>query len=389
MSVIDGYSKYSWVYCLKTKDEAKQKVKEFITEFERIFSKNRTIKSDNGGEFVNKNLKQYFIEKGITLSTSIPYEHEMVGTVERVHRTILAKARKMLFNSKLPSNFWGDAVITANLLRNVSWSSSINDIPFKKLHEIDFPFYHKLKVFGCVALTRVEREKRNKLQKQGKRAVFIGYEKDYSYRFWCPNARNIYRSRNAHFFEREFDYQNGKIDDYDFLKDFSFSPHLETPASETIEIEIQSQLNTSCQMEEIKRKKKAVQNKIVKEKSDSVSELESDDEVLEPTIKTKPVEIPVANNLDGIKKPSAYKEFQKIQEEAQNLAKESDYGKHKRSSCPKRIFSEINNLDLLYDATEAIPKSLKQAQKSNNWEMWKNAIDRESIVCQKTMSGRW
>ena len=55
-----------------------------------------------------------------------------------------------------------------------------------------------------MAITRVEKEKRTKLQKQAKKVVFTGYDKDYSYRFWDPESKTTFRSRNSIFFESEF-----------------------------------------------------------------------------------------------------------------------------------------------------------------------------------------
>jgi hypothetical protein len=59
------------VYLLKRKDEVPKIIKEFFNLMQNQFGKNiKCFRSDNGGEFVNKDVKEYFSEKGIIHETS-------------------------------------------------------------------------------------------------------------------------------------------------------------------------------------------------------------------------------------------------------------------------------------------------------------------------------
>jgi len=52
VTFIDDYSRKSWIYCLKAKDEVLSKFKEFKAVVENHSEKKiKTLRSDNGGEF--------------------------------------------------------------------------------------------------------------------------------------------------------------------------------------------------------------------------------------------------------------------------------------------------------------------------------------------------
>jgi transposase InsO family protein len=52
---IDDYSRKTWLYLLKTKDEVFNKFQEFKAEIENLTSKKiKTLRTDNGGEYTSK-----------------------------------------------------------------------------------------------------------------------------------------------------------------------------------------------------------------------------------------------------------------------------------------------------------------------------------------------
>lgn len=50
--------------------------------------------------------------------TSVPYTHEQNGVQERPNCTVIEKAWALLFDSGLPSKFWGEAVLTTVYLKS-------------------------------------------------------------------------------------------------------------------------------------------------------------------------------------------------------------------------------------------------------------------------------
>ena len=74
ISFIDDYTQNINIKFMKTKGEAFDQIKEQVAKIERKFGKApRWIRIDNGKEFVNKEMKKWAVEKGITIETTAPY----------------------------------------------------------------------------------------------------------------------------------------------------------------------------------------------------------------------------------------------------------------------------------------------------------------------------
>ncbi|GJY14879.1 putative RNA-directed DNA polymerase [Tanacetum coccineum] len=70
--VTDDYSRFSWVFFLRTKDETSEILKNFIKEIENLVDKKvKIIRSDNGTEFKNHVMDEFCREKGIKREYSV------------------------------------------------------------------------------------------------------------------------------------------------------------------------------------------------------------------------------------------------------------------------------------------------------------------------------
>ncbi|GJV75069.1 putative ribonuclease H-like domain-containing protein, partial [Tanacetum coccineum] len=70
--VTDDYSRFSWVFFLRTKDETSEILKNFIKEIENLVDKKvKIIRSDNGTEFKNNVMDEFCREKGIKREYSV------------------------------------------------------------------------------------------------------------------------------------------------------------------------------------------------------------------------------------------------------------------------------------------------------------------------------
>ena len=109
------------VALLRNKSEQAQEFMTYTKFMETQFGvKIKTLKSDNGGEYVCKELKHFCNQNGIRLLTSSPYTPEQNGRAERKNRTLIEMAKSMLRDSGLEHKYWGDALLTATYLRNRS-----------------------------------------------------------------------------------------------------------------------------------------------------------------------------------------------------------------------------------------------------------------------------
>ncbi|GJR64878.1 reverse transcriptase domain-containing protein [Tanacetum coccineum] len=101
-----GSEEFTWVFFLTTKDETSEILKNFIKEIENLVDKKvKIIISDNGTEFKNKVMDDFYREKGIKREYSVARTPQQNGVAERRNRTLIEAARTMLADSKLLYNF--------------------------------------------------------------------------------------------------------------------------------------------------------------------------------------------------------------------------------------------------------------------------------------------
>ncbi|GKG32526.1 putative ribonuclease H-like domain-containing protein, partial [Tanacetum coccineum] len=66
----------------------------------RIKTPVRRIRTDDGTEFVNQTLREYYEKVGISHETSVARSPQQNGVVERRNRTLIEAARTMLIYAK-------------------------------------------------------------------------------------------------------------------------------------------------------------------------------------------------------------------------------------------------------------------------------------------------
>ncbi|GKD38900.1 putative ribonuclease H-like domain-containing protein, partial [Tanacetum coccineum] len=119
--IVDDYPRYTWVYFLRTKDEAPNTIIDFVDQVQRnLKALILTIRTDNGTEFKNEKLRAFYAKLGIVHKTSIAQTPQQNGVDERRNRTLVEVARTMLIFSKAPEFLWAEAIATACFTQNRS-----------------------------------------------------------------------------------------------------------------------------------------------------------------------------------------------------------------------------------------------------------------------------
>nr|GEW46170.1 ribonuclease H-like domain-containing protein [Tanacetum cinerariifolium] len=78
----------------------------------------KVIRCDNGTEFKNRVMNQFYEMKGIKREFSVARTPQQNRVEERKNKTLIEAARTMLADLKLPSTFWAEAVNTACYVQN-------------------------------------------------------------------------------------------------------------------------------------------------------------------------------------------------------------------------------------------------------------------------------
>nr|GEV73649.1 retrovirus-related Pol polyprotein from transposon TNT 1-94 [Tanacetum cinerariifolium] len=154
--IIDDYSRYTWVHFLRSKDEAPKVIKTFLKMITVLLQSSVIIiRTDNGTEFKNQVLKEYFDSVGISHQMSFVRTPQQNGLVERQNQTLVEAARTMLIFSRAPLFLWAEAIATAFFTQNRSIiHRRFNKTPYELINgrKPDISFLH---VSGLCVIPRM------------------------------------------------------------------------------------------------------------------------------------------------------------------------------------------------------------------------------------------
>ena len=116
--------------------------------------------------------------------------------------TIVERVRCMLSHAKLPKSYWGEALMTAVYLINLSPSYPLQgDVPNRVWYNKHVSYDH-LKVFGCKAFVHIPQDERLKLDAKTRQCIFFGYGLDeFGYKLFDPIAKKVVGSCDVVFVE--------------------------------------------------------------------------------------------------------------------------------------------------------------------------------------------
>ena len=201
--IVDDYSRYSWVFLLKSKDETYKEFIIFAKRAQRMYEAEiKAIRTDNGTEFKNYTMQEFVDDEGIKHEFSAPYTPQQNGVVERKNRTLIEMARTMLSEFKSPHNFWGEAISTAAHYSNRLFLRPLhNKTPYELLTG-NKPNVLYIRVFGCKCLVKNNKEKLGKFETRTIEGIFVGYaENSHAYRYYNKSNRAVEVSCDVEFLE--------------------------------------------------------------------------------------------------------------------------------------------------------------------------------------------
>ncbi|GJZ86618.1 putative ribonuclease H-like domain-containing protein [Tanacetum coccineum] len=203
--VTDDYSRFTWVFFLTTKDETSEILKNFIKEIENLVDKKvKIIRSDNGTEFKNKVMDDFCREKGIKREYSVARTPQQNGVAERRNRTLIEAARTMLADSKLPTTFWAEAVITACYVQNrVLVVKPHNKTPYELFRRFK-PALSFMRPFGCHVTIINTLENLSKFDGKSNEGFFVGYSlSSKAFRVYNIRTRRVEENLHVRFLENK------------------------------------------------------------------------------------------------------------------------------------------------------------------------------------------
>nr|GEX17535.1 hypothetical protein [Tanacetum cinerariifolium] len=163
--IVDDYSRFTWVKCLRSKEEAPDFIIKFLKMIQLCLKTLvRRIRIDNEAEFGNQTLREYYEKVGISHETSVARSLQQNDVVERCNRTLIEASRTILIYAKALLFLWAKAVGTACYTQNRSiirlrHGKTPYELLLDKLPDLSF-FY----VFGALCYLTNDSKNSGKLQ---------------------------------------------------------------------------------------------------------------------------------------------------------------------------------------------------------------------------------
>jgi transposase InsO family protein len=142
------------------------------------------VRLDNARE-LDALVGEWILEIGAKREPTPPYTSEYNGVTERFNREVMTRVRCLLFDARLPSEWWAEAARYACDVINVTPTRSNPDSasPFSLWHGVAPPSRH-LRVFGAPGTMRLQAHERHKVSAQSIPVRFMGVV-DYSSSTYC------------------------------------------------------------------------------------------------------------------------------------------------------------------------------------------------------------
>ncbi|GJX45834.1 putative ribonuclease H-like domain-containing protein [Tanacetum coccineum] len=201
--VTDYFSRFSWVFFLATKDETPEILCKFIIGLENQLNHNvKIIRCDNGTEFRNHAMNEFYAKKGIKREFSVAKSPQQNGVAERKNRTLIEAARTMLADSLLPIPFWAEVVNTAYyVLNRVLVTKPKNKTPYELLIG-NSPSISFMRPFGCPLTILNTLDSLGKFDGKSDEDYFLGYStSSKAFRVYNKRTKRVEENLHINFLE--------------------------------------------------------------------------------------------------------------------------------------------------------------------------------------------
>ncbi|GJT48077.1 retrovirus-related pol polyprotein from transposon TNT 1-94 [Tanacetum coccineum] len=171
--IVDDYSRFTWVRFLRSKDEAPDTIIKCIKNIYVCLNATiRNVRTDNGTEFVNQTLRDFYENVSISHQTSVARTPQQNGVVKRQNQTLVEAARTMLIFLKAPLFLWAKEINTACYTQNNSLIRlCYSKTPYELMHDKK-SHLSLLHVFGSLCYPTNDSEDLGKLNAKADIGIF-------------------------------------------------------------------------------------------------------------------------------------------------------------------------------------------------------------------------
>jgi transposase InsO family protein len=218
---VDNSSRKSWSLPIPDRKSVDTVLDRWKAEVElQSGRKLQAIRIDNARELI-KETSAWRDRNGIELQTTIPYTSHQNGVAEREIRITEEGMRALLKDSALSIEFWDEAAVAHNYIRNRVEAPRSTLTPGEEVKTPEEmwtgkpPIVSHMRVWGCKTISYVDPrsvpKSNDKLVDRGREGVFVGYVDATTkhYRVYAPDRNAIITASTIKFYE---DIPGGTID---------------------------------------------------------------------------------------------------------------------------------------------------------------------------------
>ena len=204
LTITDDFTRYRWVRILRHKNDAARELRIWKIQAEKELGYELlAVRRDNGGEFDNKLLNEFFRETGVKVEPTAPYNPEQNGVAERGMNILFTAVRAILDESNLGKHCFAEILLSVvDIVNYCPTSANPGDqSPYERLYQKLPPISH-LRVLGCECWKprpRSDYSNFKKLDPRADKCYLLGCIATHQYRVWNTCTERVELVRDLHF----------------------------------------------------------------------------------------------------------------------------------------------------------------------------------------------
>ena len=214
--LVDDHTRFKFVYFLKAKSEAPDKIRAFIASMNSHASSNSptpvrvvgSLHTDNAGEFLSRKFTELLDSELVAQTTCPPHVHALNGVAERAISSVLSLTRSYLTAGNVSTSYWTHAVEMAVDVLNRTSGPAADSAGGPSSYELltgEKPRVLGIMPFGCRAFAVKPRDQYSKTTIDPRAWVGINLGRSArspgAYKIYVPSARRIVTTSDAYFME--------------------------------------------------------------------------------------------------------------------------------------------------------------------------------------------
>ena len=217
--LVDDHTRFKFVYFLKAKSDAPDKVRSFIASMNAHASSKSpapvrivgSLHTDNAGEFLSRKFTELLDTELVAQTTCPPHVHALNGVAERAISSILTLTRSYLTAGNVAPSHWTHAVEMAVDVLNRTSGPAADGASGPTSYELltgDKPRVMGIMPFGCRAFAVKPRDQYSKTTIDPRAWVGVNLGRSSrspgAYKIYVPSAGRVVITSDAYFMEGLF-----------------------------------------------------------------------------------------------------------------------------------------------------------------------------------------